>query len=449
MNSSYNPSVEALPKMLLVNCRLVNEGRVMEADMHLARGRIEAIGQLSARADERVMDVAGRWVFPGLIDDQVHFRQPGLTHKADIASESRAAVAGGVTSYMEMPNVIPPTTTMSRLEDKRAIAAASSVANYAFYLGAAHDNLSDIASADPTRIAGIKIFMGASTGTLLVDDPLLLEKIFAAAPTLIATHCENTPRITARLQAAQARYGDAIPPAWHAHIRDHAACYESSSLAVALAKKTGARLHILHLTTAKELSLLAQGSNKQITSEACVHHLLFDERDYDTLGMRLKCNPAVKSPADRHALRQAVCDVRIDVVATDHAPHLLTEKEQPYERAAAGLPLIEYALPALLQLVAEGVLPVTTVAAAGAHRVADIFCVQDRGYLREGYFADLVIVAKARSIRQTLFSKCAWTPFSLPQLHYQVEATFVNGRPVFLHGQVIADAGGQALIFAR
>ena len=379
---------------LITNCRLVNEGELREGDIRIQDGRIAAIGgALGALDNEAVYDAAGRLAFPGLIDDQVHFREPGLTHKANIASESRAAAAGGITSYMEMPNVSPPTLTMARLEDKRRVAARDSLTNYAFYLGAATDNIAAIAAADARRIAGIKIFMGASTGNLLVDDPDILAQIFAQAPTLIATHCENTARIKNRLKQAQADYGEDIPAAAHPVIRDDTACYESSALAIELARTHGARLHILHISTAKELPLFTPGfGDKSITCEACAHHLLFDDSDYAALGMRLKCNPAIKTRADRDAIRQAVADGVIDVLATDHAPHLPREKDQPYTAAAAGLPLVEYALPAFLELVADGVLDYTDVARAGAHRVADIFAVEERGYLREGYWADICLV---------------------------------------------------------
>lgn len=443
---------------LLSNCRLVNDGHIREADIRIEAGRIAEIaaaGSLLARNGETVTDAGGRLLFPGLIDDQVHFRTPGLTHKADIATESRAAAAGGVTSYMDMPNVQPPTLTMEHLEEKRRIAAAQSLTNYAFYLGASTDNYADIAAADARRIAGIKVFMGASTGNLLVDDPQVLSNIFTSAPTLIATHCENTARIKARTEPLRQQYGDDIPPAMHAVIRDDEACYESSSLAVQLAKAHGARLHILHITTAKELSLFSGGAaaDKQITCEACAHHLLFDDSDYARLGMRLKCNPAVKTRADRDAIRQAVADGVIDVLATDHAPHLPAEKDMPYSAAAAGLPLVEYALPAFLELVADGVLSYEQVAQAAAHRVADIFAVQERGYIREGYWADLTLVETCADgdsgVRDQVLSKCGWTPFRDYRFRHRVVQTYVNGNRVW-HEQTLDDSSrGMALAFNR
>lgn len=444
-----------MPNYLIQNARVVNEGAVCEADVRVRDGRFARIGgAVAARADETTIDAQGRWLLPGLIDDQVHFRQPGLTHKATIRTESRAAVAGGITSYMEMPNVNPTTTNRERLQEKLDIAARDSLANYAFYLGAATDNLEDIKSIDPKLIAGIKIFMGSSTGTLLVDEESHLEKIFQHAPTLIATHCENNPRVAERLGAARAQYGDDIPARAHATIRDDEACYLSSSLAVRLAKQTGARLHILHITTAKELSLFSNAplADKKITSEACVHHLLFCDDDYESLGMLIKCNPAIKTADDRAAVRAAVASGQIDVLATDHAPHLLAEKQQPYEKAVAGLSLAEYALPAFLELVADEVLPITTIATAGAHRVAKLFNIAERGFIREGYYADFVLVedctAAPAAIRTPLLSKCQWTPFQKPFRH-RVWKTFVNGACVWEDEKICEVACAQPLKFNR
>ena len=426
-------------------CRIVGGETETEGDVRVRGGRIAAVApSLSAAAGETVVEGRGRLLFPGLMDDQVHFREPGLTAKADIFSESRAAAAGGITSFMEMPNVIPPTLTMERLEDKRAIAAKHSLVNYGFYLGASRNNIADIAAADPRRIAGVKIFMGSSTGDMLVDDEKVLEKIFSESPTLIATHCESTPRILRRLEEAKKKFGGNIPAEAHPEIRDTEACYESSSRAVALAKKTGARLHILHITSARELSLFAPGdsSKKQITAEACVHHLLFDDRDYAALGMRLKANPAVKTAADKSALRAAVAEGRIDVLATDHAPHLLAEKELPYEKAAAGMPLAEYALPAFLELAAEGALTYSQIAHRAAAAVADMFAIADRGRIAEGCWADFVLVSRlpeGAPPRKKLLSKCGWTPFAARRFAHQVDATFVNGVLVW-DGQAIQNA---------
>ena len=440
---------------LLQNCEVISDGAQKPSDVRIRNGRIDTIArQLSAQDGEKIIDANGQLLLPGLIDDQVHFRQPGLTHKADIASESRAAAAGGVTSYMDMPNVIPPTLAMPQIEEKRAIAAQDSRINYAFYLGASNDNDADIAAADAKRIAGIKIFMGASTGDMLVDDEKILRRIFSCAPTLIATHCESSPRIKKNLDAARQRYGKDIPAAAHPHIRDVAACYESSSLAIDIARQTGARLHVLHISTARELSLFKTGraDSKQITAEACLHHLLLDDSDYQHLGLLMKTNPAVKTAADRAAIRQALATSRIDVIATDHAPHLLEEKQPPYEKAAAGMPLIEYSLPALLELVADNALSYTQAVACAAHNVADIFAVIDRGYIREGYYADLTIVEKCPNgapARATTLSKCNWTPFADKIFRHRVFATFVNGQLVW-DGENIDDSiRGLAVEFNR
>ncbi|MGU9951977.1 MAG: dihydroorotase [Gammaproteobacteria bacterium WSBS_2016_MAG_OTU1] len=440
---------------LLRECRIVSDNKVRDGDIRVRDGKIADIAPaLAAAAGEKIIEGGGRLLFPGLIDDQVHFRQPGLTHKADIASESAAAAAGGVTSFMDMPNVIPPTLSMQHIEEKRTIAAAHARVNYAFYLGASINNIDDIRTADATRIAGVKIFMGSSTGNMLVDDESVLRQIFSASPTLIATHCESTPRVNQRLAAAKEKYGDDIPATEHPNIRDADACFASSSRAIALARETGARLHILHISTAKELSLFTTGNatDKQITSEACAHHLLFDERDYASLGMRLKTNPAVKNITDQAAIREAVASGRIDVLATDHAPHLLEEKELPYTKAAAGMPLIEYALPAFLQLVTEGVLSYPQIATRGAHTVADIFAIKERGYIREGYWADFVLVENAPDgvlPRKDILSKCGWTPFTGRKFSHAIAATFINGECVWQDGKINDTVRGMALEFAR
>ncbi len=436
---------------VLHNCRIVNEGEVREGDLRVRSGRIDKIGgSLSASAGETDIDAGGRLLFPGLIDDQVHFREPGLTHKADIATESRAAAAGGITSFMEMPNVRPPTLDMDKIREKCAIAADTARVNYAFYLGASTDNLSAIATADARQIAGVKIFMGASTGGMLVDDEAVLEKIFNAAPTLIAVHCESTPRINRNMEN-MAKQTD-IPASAHPQIRDVQACYESSSLAAALAKKTGARLHILHISTARELELFTDGeaTQKSLTCEACAHHLLFDDSDYARLGMRLKTNPAVKTRADRDALRRAVASGRIDILATDHAPHLPAEKDLPYVEAAAGMPLAEYALPAFLELAADGDLTYPQIAARGAHVPADIFNVVARGYIREGYWADMVLVEdKPAPVRDTVLSKCGWTPFAGRTFQHRIVTTFVNGECVWQDGKINDAVRGMPLEFDR
>lgn len=448
-----------MAEVLLRECVLVNEGSERPADVRVRRGRIETIaaaGGLSPRAGEAVVEGRGRWLLPGLIDDQVHFREPGLTHKATIASESRAAAAGGVTSYMEMPNVVPPTLSMARVEEKRRIAAATSAVNYAFYLGASNDNADEVAAADERRIAGVKVFMGASTGNMLVDAPEALERIFKCAPAIVATHCEDTPRIRRREAAARRKWGAAAPAAAHAVIRDAEACYRSSALAVELARRTEARLHVLHISTARELALFSAApfarGEKRVTCEACAHHLLFCDDDYAAMGARLKCNPAVKSRADRAALRRAVAEGTIDVLATDHAPHLAAEKDLPLAAAAAGLPLVEYAMPAFLELAAGGGLAVADVALRGAHRVAELFDVCERGFVREGYWADLVLVEAVppgeSGVRDAVLSRCGWTPFEGRRFAYRVAQTWVNGVCVWDGRAVCADKAGAALEFA-
>ena len=439
--------------LLLKNCRVVDDGRIFPADIRIRGGRVDAIAPSLSAKGEKILDVGGRVVLPGLVDDQVHFRQPGLTQKADIASESRAAAAGGITSFMEMPNTNPPTLTAELLADKKRVAARDSRVNYGFYLGASVDNLEEIRRADPREIAGVKIFMGASTGGMLVDDETILRKIFAAAPCVIATHCENSRRIAANLQSAQERFGEDIPPEMHPRIRDETACYESSRLAVDLARETGARLHILHITTARELELFSPGphSQKRITAEACVHHLYFDESDYATGGFRLKCNPAIKTRADRDAIRAAVREGRIDVVATDHAPHLLSEKGPRYADAAAGMPLAEFSLPVLLELESAGALTLPDIARTAARTPAEIFAVAERGRICEGFWADLAIVDDApKTARdEEVLCKCGWTPFHGRNFRRSVWMTLVNGEIVWADGKINDNVRGKALEFRR
>ena len=439
-------------------CRIVNEGQIREGDARAENGIWQSVGEVGkARGGDIVIDCGGQYLFPGLIDDQVHFREPGLTDKADIASESRAAAAGGVTSFMEMPNVRPPTLDAARLRQKLDIAARDSRVNYAFYLGANGDNLESIRALDPRAVAGIKVFMGSSTGDMVIDDEERLRAIFTAAPCLVAAHCEDDKIVAANLERARARFGGDIPPRAHAQIRDARACFSSSSRAARIARETGARLHILHITSAVELDLFAPGDgDKQITAEACAHHLLFCDDDYARLGMRLKCNPAVKTRADRDALRDALRDGRIDVAATDHAPHLAAEKDAPYEKAAAGLPLIEFALPALLEST-MGESDFALIAKRGAHRVADLFSIPNRGYLRAGMAADCALIDwrdDPRPTRKTLFSKCGWSPFAEMKLRARVALTVVNGEIVYRDDETrkerIDDSvRGQALAFAR
>ena len=435
----------------IVNARLVNEGTVTPGDLSVSRGRILGVN-VPAPPGAEVIDAAGAYVLPGMIDDQVHFREPGFEHKGTIATESRAAVAGGITSYLEMPNCAPQTVTARALEDKHARAAARSAANYGFYLGATNDNLEAIRSVDRRLACGLKIFMGASTGNMLVDDEPTLDRIFAASPILIAAHCEHTPTILANQAAAVARYGDEIPFTEHPHIRSADACYRSSSLAVELAKRHDARLHVLHITTARELALFEAGpvTGKRITAEACVHHLFFNDTAYPSKGAHIKCNPAIKSSADQHALWAAVNDGRIDVIATDHAPHTAAEKARPYAQAPAGLPLVQHALLTLFEHIRAGTVSVETLVEKIAHAPARLFGIVERGFIREGYWADLVLVdPTARSRDTPILSKCGWSPFSDVVFGSRVRMTWVNGELRYRDGRVLDGSGGRALEFSR
>lgn len=440
--------------IVITNARLVNEGQTRDADVRVKSGRIEQIATgLRVRDNETVLDAAGAWLLPGMIDDQVHFREPGLTAKGDIATESAAAVAGGITSYMEMPNVKPPTTNRFELEQKYQRAAGRSRANFAFYLGATNDNIDEIRAVQRGEACGIKVFMGASTGAMLVDDPQVLEHIFADSPLLIATHCEDTPMIKINEAAARERYGEDVPMSEHPNIRSAEACYKSSSLAVELAQRHGSRLHVLHLTTAQELSLFTAGpaADKRITVEACVHHLFFDDSDYAQLGALIKCNPAVKRAADREALLQAVADDLIDVIATDHAPHTAEEKARPYFEAPAGLPLVQHALLMVLEQVHAGRFSIEHAVRKTSHSVADIFGVAERGYVREGWWADLVLVDPDRPTpvsRESLLYKCGWSPLEGREFRSSVRATLVNGQLAWADGQIGDVIAGRRLDFA-
>lgn len=444
---------------LIVNARLVNEGRESEGDLRVSGGRIVEIGSgLSAGAREAVVDAAGRRLLPGMIDDQVHFREPGLEYKADMASESAAAVAGGLTTFMDMPNTSPPTLDAAALEDKYARAAGRAWGNYGFYMGASNDNLAAIRALDPLAAPGIKVFMGASTGNMLVDDPDTLDAIFREAPTPIITHCEDTPTIDAILARYRAEYGDEIPAAAHPDIRSREACIKSTRLALELARRHDARLHVLHISTADELALFEQGpliradgSRKRITAETCVHFLHFAREDYARLGHQIKCNPAVKEASDRDALIAALADDRIDVLATDHAPHTWEEKHRPYTQAPSGLPLVQFALQVALERVHEGKLTTAQVVQKFAHAPAQLFDVAERGFLREGYAADLVLVDDAPHTvrREDVLSKCGWTPFEGVTFHTRIAATWVNGWMAWDGSKLVGEPVGQRLRFAR
>jgi len=447
---------------LIVNARLVNEGRQFEGDLRIgADGRIAAIGSgLAARPGEEVVDAAGRWLLPGMIDDQVHFREPGLTHKGDIATESAAAVAGGLTSFMDMPNTNPPTLDSAALEAKYRAAAGRAWGNHGFYLGASNDNLEAIRALDPKAAPGIKVFMGASTGNMLVDDPATLDAIFREAPTPIITHCEDTPTIDATLAQFKARHGEAgLTPEMHPDIRSREACIKSTQLALSLARRHGTRLHVLHISTADELALFERGPlvgadgkvRKRITAETCIHFLRFDRGDYARLGNFIKCNPAIKDASDRAALVAALVEDVIDVLATDHAPHTLEEKQKPYLQAPSGLPLVQYALVAALELVHEQRLDVARVVQKFAHAPAQLFDVRERGFLREGYWADLVLIDNTPFTvkREDVLSKCGWSPFEGTAFRSRIGATWVNGRLAWNGHELVGNPNGQRLEFDR
>jgi dihydroorotase len=448
-----------MPGTVIVNARLVNEGRETEGDLRFENGRITQIGAgITARPDDRIIEAGGRWLLPGMIDDQVHFREPGMPHKGDIATESAAAVAGGLTSFMDMPNTSPPTLDAAALEDKYQRAKGRAWGNYGFYLGASNDNLEAVRTLDAKTAPGIKVFMGASTGNMLVDNPDTLDAIFREAPTPIITHCEDTPIIDANMAAFQARYGDALTAEHHPDIRSREACIKSTRLALSLARKHGTRLHVLHISTADELALFTpgplihdDGARKRITAETCVHFLRFDRADYARLGNLIKCNPAIKDASDREALIKALVDDVIDVLATDHAPHTLEEKEKPYPQAPSGLPLVQYALVAALELVHEKKLKATQIVQKFAHAPAQLFDVKERGFLREGYWADLVLVDDEEFTvkREDVLSKCGWSPFEGTRFRSRIGATWINGRMVWNGEHLVGTPIGQRLEFAR
>jgi dihydroorotase len=440
---------------ILKNAIFINRGQRIEGDLLVINERIELVGgQISRKGAVREIDCTNRLVVPGAIDDQVHFREPGLTHKATIGSESRAAVAGGVTSFMEMPNTNPPATTQALLQDKYDIASLTSAANYSFFMGAANDNLEEVLKTDAAMVCGIKVFMGSSTGNMLVDNTETLEALFSRCPMLIATHCEDETTIREKMADFKGRYGDNIPAGKHPVIRNEAACYLSSSKAVALAKKYGTRLHVLHISTEEELALFDNSiplSQKLITAEACVHHLWFSADDYDRLGNDIKCNPAIKAPRHRDAIWKALLDDRIDVIATDHAPHTREEKNQPYTNAPSGLPLVQHSLVMMLEAAQQGKISIERVIEKMAHAPAQLFNIKDRGYLDEGSFADLVVVnpnAPYVVSNEQMLYHCGWTPLAGTTLSNQVEQTYVNGHQVWQLGQgILPSPTGQRLQF--
>jgi len=442
---------------LIKNARIVNEGKIVEGDILIEDNIIKEIDtSISVKsADILVIDVEGNYVFPGMIDDQVHFREPGLTHKGDIESESRAAIAGGITSFIEMPNTNPQTTTVEKLEEKFAIAANSSYANYSFMFGGTNDNLEEILKVDPKTVAGLKLFLGSSTGNMLVDDPKVIEKIFSSTDMVISVHCEDEATIKANLAKYKEEYGDDIPMEMHPKIRSEEACYLSSSKAIELAKKTGARLHVFHLSTGKETNLFSNKiplKDKKITAEVCVHHLMFSEEDYAKKGSHIKWNPAVKTTKDRDQLWKALLDDKIDVIATDHAPHTLEEKNNKYTSAPSGGPLVQHALMALMEAHHQGKISVEKIVEKACHNPAILFNVEKRGYIKEGYFADLVIVDPQSPWtvnKSNILYKCGWSPFEGNTFKSRITHTFVNGQLVYNNFNVLDVKAGQRLTFDR
>lgn len=437
------------------NAKIVNEGSITEADVLVENGIISWIGKGKTPVADTVIDAAGKYLIPGAIDDQVHFREPGLTHKGEIATESRAAVAGGITSFMEMPNTKPQALTQKLLQDKYDRAAQVSPANYSFFMGASNDNLEEVLKTDPLKVCGVKVFMGSSTGNMLVDDEQTLEGIFSKTPMLIATHCEKEEIVRANLAEYKEKFGDDIPIRHHPDIRSEEACYASSSKAVELAKKHGAQLHILHISTAKELGLFDNSlplAEKRITAEACIHHLWFSDEDYDEYGSRIKWNPAVKKASDRAEIRKALLDGRIDVVATDHAPHTKEEKAGNYLTAPSGGPLVQHSVVAMMEMVKQGVLSIERMVELMAHNPAILFDIDRRGYIREGYHADLVLVDPASRwtvAPENILYKCGWSPFEGTTFSSKITQTIVSGKLVYQNGQFDDNVRGSRLNFNR
>ena len=441
---------------VLKNAQIVNEGRIIASDLRIENGRIAKIAtDITPTPGDIVLDVKGKHVFPGMIDDQVHFREPGLTHKATIASEARAAVAGGVTSFMEMPNTVPNALTQALLADKYAIAAAGSLANYSFFMGAGNDNLEEVLKTNSRDVCGIKIFMGSSTGNMLVDNAQTLEKLFSSCEMLIATHCEDEPTVRARTALFKEKYPENAPAYIHPLVRNEEACYLSSSMAVDLAKKNNTRLHILHISTEEELALFERGKavkDKKITAEVCVHHLWFDAAQYDTLGNQIKCNPAIKDAHHKTALRKALVSGELDIIATDHAPHTWEEKSQEFWKSPSGLPLVQHPLLLMIDLAKEGHISLELIAEKTAHAVADCFQIEDRGYIREGYWADLAIVDLNKPLKvskENILYQCGWSPLEGHTLSASVEHTFVSGHLAYSQGSFDESKTGKRLLFNR
>ncbi len=445
-----------MKSLLIKNALVINEGESYLADVLTDGERIARIDRNGiSHADEEIIDATGMWLIPGVIDDQVHFREPGLTHKADLETESKAAIAGGVTSFMDMPNVNPQTVTQELLKEKYALGQQRSWANYSFFMGTTNDNYQEVVRTNPADVCGIKIFMGSSTGSMLVDDEKVLRKVFADAPVLIATHCECEARIKARLQEYHDRYNGHYTPEMHAEIRDEETCWLSSSFAKEIATEHNTRLHILHLTTAKELDLFRNDipiKEKRITSEVCVHHLHFSKDDYARLGNQIKCNPAIKAKENRTALWEALLDNRLDIIATDHAPHTWQEKSGEYAHSHAGLPLVQHSLQMMLEYAAEDRISKERVVEKMCHAPADCFRVKDRGYLREGYYADMVLVDPSKSFtvsKENIRYKCGWSPLEGSTFRHSIRGTVLNGQLVYLNGEFTGKRAQQRLMFDR
>lgn len=444
-----------MKKILIKNAQVVNEENVQTLDVLIKGERIEKIAGSISDETAEIIDAKGKFLIPGCIDDQVHFREPGLTHKANIFTESRAAVAGGITSFMEMPNTVPQALNQELLEDKYQIGANNSLANYSFFMGASNDNIEEVLKTNKSNVCGVKVFMGSSTGNMLVDNEETLTNIFSKVDMLIATHCEDEGTIRANSDKYKDLFGDDLPIKYHPIIRDAEACYKSSSLAVGLAKKHGAQLHILHISSEKELALFDNSiplEQKKITAEACIHHMWFDDSQYDTKGTFIKWNPAVKSATDRDAIFQAVLDNRIDVIATDHAPHTLEEKQNNYWNAPSGGPLVQHALLAMMEYVKQGKISIEHMVRKMAHNPAILFNIADRGFVREGYYADLVLVDPEKGItveKENILYKCGWSPFEGTTFSSTVDTTIVSGNIVYQDGKLIEAGPGQRLLFNR
>ena len=445
-------------KTLLKDATIINEGLKFKGSVLINQDKIEKVFPYKLPeafdfADTHILDASGFYLIPGVIDDQVHFREPGFTHKGEMATESRAAVAGGITSFMEMPNTNPQAITQKLLEEKYKRAAEVSVANYSFYMGATNDNLDEILKTDPSKVCGIKVFMGSSTGNMLVNDENTLTDIFKNAPTLVATHCEDEKTIQENIQTARNRYGENVPVSRHAYIRSEEACFKSSSKAVELASRYKTRLHVLHLSTAKEMELFNSGKvkNKNITAEVCIHHLWFDDRDYISKGNFIKWNPAVKTVKDKEALWEALLSDKIDVIATDHAPHTLEEKNNTYFKSPSGGPLVQHSLVAMLEMSKKGFISIEKVIQKMCHAPADLFRIDRRGYIREGYFADLVVINPNQSWKvssDNIMYKCGWSPFEGQEFSHKIVSTFVNGMEVYKTEEIKNNLFGKRLNFA-